>query len=731
MEQTLREKINEKFLQAAAEGSIEKAIECLTQGADLNARTLKGNNALYLAGTRNRKDFFDWVLEVTQKGKPIDVNNVNNVDDTLLFELVREKIDVYYVDALLKKNADIDAPSRSGGTALLQACANADYEVVKCLVGHKANPNAFLVENKTTPMLMAAAEGSFDILKLLTENGGNLDEVDKTGKNILLNALFRPMTYMKKDQKKAHNEMIAYLVDSEIDLDYVAPSGVCAIWLAAYTGKDDIVKKLLEKNVVVDRWHELTPSEGKLSVTHILCRQDKPEVLDQILKMGGKLSVADETGNFPESYGFQNPKLREILLTHNADVNAVLYVQNSDPNLSRKPVPLFPNIVAEGDSKFPLIEEMVKRGVKTVYDDKDWDQFDPLLAAITSSSPKTTQLFLKQPSFNPNKLLNLNPNALEEESYSYLSIACANMNSSKLASAMEQKRHFETLLNAQKENEKNGVQSEILDKDAFALIKKGFDDLSKVEKTILEDRKQIFTALIESGADIELANEKGRTALFYCKDVDHAYWLQEANANIFHKDNTGNTAFTHAIINGNTPLIDFYKTQYKLTQNLDNLYYRMAFEEIETFSQQQQLEQGILHFAGGKEIHEMIYPKKKEDFVRQNIDKINYKDSDGNTALLVACANDMPFLVSLYYKLGGDINVKNNMGETPIMHAIATKNAQLVEFLVEKGADCTAQTNEGKSVLDFALETGKLPILKAIKEIKTDPDLVTTKRLKP
>ena len=129
------------------------------------------------------------------------------------------------------------------------------------------------------------------------------------------------------------------------------------------------------------------------------------------------------------------------------------------------------------------------------------------------------------PGFNPNKLLNLNPNALEEESYSYLSIACANMNSSKLAGAMEQKRHFETLLNAQKENEKNGVQSEILDKDAFALIKKGFDDLAKVEKTIFEDRKQIFTALIESGADIELANEKGRTALFYCKDVDHAYWL--------------------------------------------------------------------------------------------------------------------------------------------------------------------------------------------------------------
>jgi ankyrin repeat protein len=731
MEQTPQEKINEKFLQAAAEGNIEKAIECLTEGADLNAKTLKGNNALYLAGTRNRKEFFDWILEVTQKGNPIDVNNINNVNDTLLFELVREKVNVHYVDALLNKNASVDMPSRSGGTALLQACANTDYDVVKCLVEHKANPNAFLAENKTTPMLMAAAEGNFDILKLLAENGGNLNELDKTGKNILLNALFRPMTYMKKDQKKAHNEMITYLVDSNVDLDYVAPSGVSAIWLAAYTGKDDIVKKLLEKNVVVDRWHELTPSKGKLSVTHILCRQDKPEVLEQILKMGGKLSIPDESGNLPESYGFQNPKLREILLAHNADVNAVLYVNDSDPNMPKKPIPLFPNIVAEGDSKFPIIEEMVKRGVKTSYENKDWDQFDPLLAAITSSSPLTTELLLKQPGFNPNKLLNLNPNGLEEESYSYLSIACANMNSSKLAGAMEQKKHFETLLNAQKENEKNGVQSEILNKDAFALIQKGFDDLTKVEDTILENRKKIFNALIESGSDIELSNEKGRTALFYCKDVHHAYWLQEANANIFHKDNTGNTAFTHAIINGNAPLIDFYKNQYKLTQNLDNIYYRMAFEEIETFSQQQQLEQGILHFAGGAEIREAIYPKKKEDFVRQNVDKIDYQDNDGNTALLVACANDMPFLVSLYYKLGADVNARNNLGETPIMHAIATKNAQLVEFLVEKGADCSAQTNDGKSVLDFALETGKLPILKAVKEIKTDADVVVAKKPRP
>lgn len=724
MEQTPQEKINEQFLAAASEGSIEKAIDCLTNGADLNSKTLKGNNALYLSGTRNRKDFFDWILEVTQKGNVIDVNNVNKMGDNLLFEMVREKVNVYYVEKLLTKKVEVDAISRSGGTALLQACANADFEVAECLVKNKANPNSFIEKSRTTPMLMAAAEGSFDILKLLVENGGNLNELDKTGKNVLLNALFRSTTYMKKEKKEEHYEMIKYLINSEVDLDYVAPSGVSAIWIASYMGKDDIVKMMLDKGVVVDRWHQLTPSEGNLSVTHILSRRDNEKLLRQVLEMGGKLSVPDELGNYPESYGLQNPNFRSLLLEYNADVNAVIYINDKQDN-SLIGMPIFPNIVAQGDTSFEEVEEMLKRGAKINYK-KEWDSFDPVLAAIASSSPLITALLLKQPDAQINKLLNLNPSVLEKESYSYLSIACSNINSKKLAGAIQQRKHFENLLDAQKENQKNGIESEILSKEDFDLIQKKYDILNQVEDAIKRDKKIIFDCLINAGIDIELSNEKGKTALFYCKNVDDALWLQKAGANIFHKDNSGNTVFTKAIIDGNTELIDFYKDQYKLNQNLDNIYYRMAFEEVETFSQQKSLEKGILHFAGGSSISEKIYPKNKEDFIRQEVSNIDYKDSDGNTALLVTCANDMPFLTSLYHKLGADINVKNNLGETPLMHAVASKNIQLIEYLVENGADSNEFTNAGKSVMDFALETNSNSVVNALNK----KDVLNSKKVR-
>ena len=98
-----------------------------------------------------------------------------------------------------------------------------------------------------------------------------------------------------------------------------------------------------------------------------------------------------------------------------------------------------------------------------------------------------------------------------------------------------------------------------------------------------------------------------------------------------------------------------------------------------------------------------------------NVDKINYQDEDGNSPILVACANNLPFLVSMYVKLGADINKPNNNNEVPIMHAISTNNEKLVEFLVDKGADLNVTTHEGKSILDFALESENKYIIEKVK----------------
>lgn len=725
MEQTPQAKLDEEFLNAAAQGDIESAIEALTKGANLNSKSLKGNNALYLAGTRSRRDFFEWVLDVDQNGIKIDVNNVNNTNDTLLLELVRENIDSFYIKQLIKNGILVDAPSRDGVRALLQSCANNNFDTTKDLLEAGADPNLYNQENKTNPFLMSGAEGSFELVKLLVKHNAKLDSLDTYGRNILLNVLFKPTTYMKKEEKVENDKLLEYLVDSDIDLDYVAPSGVTAIWMASAMGKDNLVKKMLAKGVNVNRWHSLSTNEGKSSVLHEWCQSGKKEIVEPLLKMGAKLSIKNDEGNSPESFGWLKKDLRELLLQHNADVNAVIFIKSKDPNAGRVAMPVFPNIVAEGDSGKAVVEEMINRGVKTSYSERSWDQYDPLMMAICGSAPMISEMLLKQPGVNVNKLLKMDNSIKDSDSLSYMALAAADLSTSKLAGAMQQKQLYENLIKAKSENEKNGVQTNAISKEGFDEIEKHLKSLLEVENLMQVNKRKIFDTLIANGYDLELENESGKTALFYCKDKIYANWLQEAGSNIFHKDKQGHTPFFHAVLNGNTEMIDYYKTQYKVSKKLDDIYYRMAFEDFSISSGK--AVQGIVHFAGGKELQEKLNAKPA-DFIKQSVQDIDYKDEDGNTALLVACANNIPFLASLYYKMGADVNAVNNLGETSLMHAIATKNAQMVEFLVKSDADCSAETKEGKSVLDFAIETGKLDILKAVKS--SDKQL-EVKKLKP
>ena len=709
-----QEKLNEMFLTAASRGNIDEAVEALSNGADLNSKSLKGNNALYLSATRNKYDFFEWLLEVTQKGVGIDLNNKNNTQNTLLLELVIENVAPVFIEKLLDKGAEVDMLSRDGITPLLQACANVNLEVSKILLEKNADPNKFTEGNKTTPFLMSIVEGNFEVVKLLEQFGANINEVDKFGRNALISALFRPTTYMRKHEKEAHNELLEYLVNSDIDLDYVAPSGVTAIWLASLMGKNSLVKTLIEKGVSVDRWHQLSPSDGKHAVIHTLCRIGDPEMVSLALDNGAKLSVKNEEGNSAEAYGFMVPALRQIMLDHNADVNAELFIKSSDPNKKVIGVPLMSQIVSEGDSSYDLIEEMVKRGAHVTSQSKAQDKFDPILMTITSCAPRCVELFLSQPGININKQINFNPEGAKAHSISYLGIACSDLSSDKLGGALQKKNYLESLLAAKKENEKNGVVSPLIDQSSFDKIEEVVNKLQGMEDSILVSKKKIFDLIIKHGADIEQVNEDGKTALFYCKDVQTIKWLEEKGVNIFHKDNKGNNPLINAILNANFELIDYYKGQYSKTQNLDNMYYRMSFIEVEGFKERSMLESGLTHFAGGEKLFELLKPKKDEEFIPQNIDNINYQDEDGNTPLIVACANDIPTLVSLYHRLGADVNLPNNEGETPIMHAIASRNTAMIEYLVKVGANCAAKTNEGKSVLDFAIETDSLSILKVI-----------------
>lgn len=731
MDSKFQTEINELFLNAASQGDIEKAIDCLTQGAQLNTTSPKGYNALVISASRKNRDFFEWILDVTQKGQPINVNNKDLNGDTVLYQIVKEDLDIFYTRKLLDKGAHVDLPSSGGVTPLLKACANVNFEQAQVLLEYKADPNFKTKENKTTPFLMAGAEGNFDLVKLLLENGANINEIDGLGRNVLLSSLFKPMTYMKKMEKVAHEALLMYLVkETNINIDYIAPTGVSALWLASMMGKTNLVAAMLEKTNQVDLWHEMDINAGKMSVLHQCCKlKDAQEVVKTLLEKGAKLSVPDGNGNFPEAYGFFNPSLRQTMLDNNADVNAVYTIKSQDVNGKDEKIPVLTSVLMGGDTEKPMVEEMVKRGARISYNEPDMDKHDPLMIAIVYSAPETVKFLLEQNVIDVNKRLNMNETV--ESSMSYMDILCGDLNGNKLAGKLAQKKQFEALMKAKKVNEQNGIKSDIVSDEQFAEIEKHLEQLEKMEELLEKNKNIIFDTLMKSGYKLDVPDKDGQTEIFKCKKPQSAQWLKEAGANIYHKDNNGNDLLTHYVANNHKEMFDFIKPLFENRKEKEALFYNLAFTEVNNSIAQDLLQKGIINFTGNEELKKPF--KKDEEYIIQHIEGINYQDTDGNTPLMVACANDLPFLASLYIKMGADVNQPNHLGETPLMHAINTQNNQLIEFLIGRGADCNAKTLEGKSVKEFAEETGKWDLQKIITKGLSEeaPEEKQVKKIKP
>ena len=85
------------------------------------------------------------------------------------------------VRVLIEGGAKVDLPTKRGTTALHLAVEQRHVEAVQALLGGSANPGAASKKGGQTPLMLAAAAGFSEIVKLLLEEGGAL--VDQLNSN--------------------------------------------------------------------------------------------------------------------------------------------------------------------------------------------------------------------------------------------------------------------------------------------------------------------------------------------------------------------------------------------------------------------------------------------------------------------------------------------------------------------------------------------------------------------
>jgi len=104
----------------------------------------------------------------------------------------------------------------------------------------------------------------------------------------------------------------------------------------------------------------------------------------------------------------------------------------------------------------------------------------------------------------------------------------------------------------------------------------------------------------------------------------------------------------------------------------------------------------------------------------ENGEKVNTKDSDGFTPLILAsCDTSDPNIIKLLIKHQAGVNSGDKFGNTPLITASAfNSEPRVIEILIKHGANVNARSIEGKTALDYAKDNDKIYNTDVYKKMK-------------
>ncbi|XP_024140590.1 ankyrin-3 isoform X11 [Oryzias melastigma] len=272
--------VNACYLRAARAGNLEKALDYLQNGVDINICNQNGLNALHLASKEGH------------------------------VEVVAE---------LIKQGANVDAATKKGNTALHIASLAGQTEVVKELVSNGANVNA-QSQNGFTPLYMAAQENHLDVVQLLLDNGSSQSIATEDGFTPLAVALQQGHDHVvslllendtkgkvrlpalhiaaRKDDTKAaalllQNDHNAD-VESKMMVNRTTESGFTPLHIAAHYGNINVATLLLNRGAAVD-----FKARNDITPLHVASKRGNSNMVRLLLERGSKIDARTKDGLTP------------------------------------------------------------------------------------------------------------------------------------------------------------------------------------------------------------------------------------------------------------------------------------------------------------------------------------------------------------------------------------------------------------------------------------------------
>ncbi|XP_077877914.1 ankyrin-2 isoform X39 [Ictidomys tridecemlineatus] len=758
----VRSDSNASFLRAARAGNLDKVVEYLKGGIDINTCNQNGLNALHLAA---KEGHVGLVQELLGRGSSVD-SATKKGNTALHIASLAGQAEV--VKVLVKEGANINAQSQNGFTPLYMAAQENHIDVVKYLLENGANQST-ATEDGFTPLAVALQQGHNQAVAILLEN-------DTKGK-VRLPALH--IAARKDDTKSA-----ALLLQNDHNADVQSKSGFTPLHIAAHYGNVNVATLLLNRGAAVD----FTARNG-ITPLHVASKRGNTNMVKLLLDRGGQIDAKTRDGLTPLHCAARSghDQVVELLLERGA------------PLLARTKNGLSPlHMAAQGDH-VECVKHLLQH--KAPVDDVTLDYLTALHVAAHCGHYRVTKLLLDK---------RANPNARALNGFTPLHIACKKNRIKVMELLVKYGASIQAItesgltpihvaafmghLNIVLLLLQNGASPDVTNirgetalhmaaragqvEVVRCLLRNGalVDARAREEQTPLhiasrlgkteivqlllqhmahpdaattngytplhisarEGQVDVASVLLEAGAVHSLATKKGFTPLHVAAkygSLDVAKLLLQRRA-----------AADSAGKNGYTPLhIAAKKNQMQIASTLlnygaeTNIVTKQGVTPLHLASQEGHTDMVTLLLEKGANIHMSTKSGLTSLHLAAQEDKVNVAeiltkhgaDQDahtklGYTPLIVACHYGNVKMVNFLLKQGANVNAKTKNGYTPLHQAAQQGHTHIINVLLQHGAKPNATTANGNTALAIAKRLGYISVVDTLKVVTEEVTTTTT-----
>ncbi|XP_067373245.1 ankyrin-3-like isoform X18 [Channa argus] len=720
-EQKRKSDSNASYLRAARAGNLEKVLDYLKSGVEINICNQNGLNALHLA---SKEGHVEVVAELLKLGATVDAATKKGNTALHIASLAGQ---TEVVKELVTNGANVNAQSQNGFTPLYMAAQENHLEVVRFLLENNAS-QSMATEDGFTPLAVALQQGHDQVVSLLLEN-------DTKGK-VRLPALH--IAARKDDTKAAalllQNDHNAD-VESKMMVNRTTESGFTPLHIAAHYGNINVATLLLNRGAAVDFMarNDITP-------LHVAGKRGNSTMVKLLLDRGAKIDAKTKDGLTPLHCGARSghEKVVEILLDRGA------------PILSKTKNGLSPLHMATQGDHLNCVQLLLQHDVPV--DDVTNDYLTALHVAAHCGHYKVAKLIVDKKA---------NPNAKALNGFTPLHIACkknrvkvmelllkhgasiqaateSGLTPIHVAAFMGHENIVHALTHHGASPNTTNIRGETaLHMAARAgqadvvryLLKNGasVDTKSKDDQTALHissrlGKVDIVKQLLHCGASANAATTSGYTPLHLAAREGHqdvAAMLLENKASLESSTKKGFTPLHVAAKYGKIEVASLLLqkraapdaagksglTPLHVAAHYDNQRVALLL-----------LDQGASPHAAAKNGYTPLHIAAKKNQMEIGTTLLEYGADinavtrQGISPIHLAAQEGSVDLVSLLLAKNANVNVCNKSGLTPLHLAAQEDKVNVAEVLLNHGADVNSQTRMGYTPLHVACHYGNAKI---------------------